>query len=447
MERDEKADQRQHDDFRKAPESEWECGLTRARDLEHDLGLEPTGSFAQESSNAGPSDAEDEFLATPEPSTPESPVPPVQAYRPPRTTPFRASPDEPESERAHAGPDVNADTRQTESEKRPPEPPRPPRPPRPPVYNPPRPPGRSQKSPSIFGPFILILLGLFFLGQSLGLVDWSLWQAVMRLWPVALIVIGLDMLLGRRGPWGRAVAVILALALVGGILVNGSPQQIETPPSIAPSARFGTPTVINHPLGEATAAQIAVESSVSRLTIGASDSEDQLVHGTVVPLVNETIEEQYEVTGGTAYYRLRSAVHVPTSSREGQGTWSLYFSKAVPIRLQLATGVGESDIDLSGLRVTELDLSTGVGDVRLTLPAQGPVTGKIDGGISQIVVRVPQDRPARIKVETGLGSVSVDSAFRKDGNYFITENFREGEDAIDLVVSGGIGQVILEIVY
>ncbi|WP_374712566.1 LiaI-LiaF-like domain-containing protein [Symbiobacterium terraclitae] len=442
MEREERADQRQQNDFGQSPANGSGRDVPQGRDASDDRSRDQAGRPGRD--DAWLSELEEDILSAHEPSTPESPVPPVQAYRPPRTTPFRTAAAGPEPGQAPNGPERDAETddKDRESERRPPQPPRAHGPQRPPTYNPPP---RSPKGPSIIGPFVLILLGLFFLGQSLGLISWSVWDALSRLWPVLLIVAGLDMLLGRRGPWGRAVAVLLALALVGGILFRSWPQ-VDTPPPIARPAPVDEALVISRPLGSATSAQIAVESSVSRLRIKASELGDELVHGSVIPLSNERIDEQYEVVDGTAYYRLRSTVSIPVDARRGQGTWDLYLSPAVPISLQLDTGVAESDIDLSGLRVTDLDVSTGVGDVRLTLPAQGAVTGRIDAGVGQIFLRVPKGRPARIKVETGLGGTDVGGGFRREDGYFITEDFRAGQEAIDLVVTGGIGHVVLQIV-
>jgi len=60
---------------------------------------------------------------------------------------------------------------------------------------------------SLVGPIILIGLGIVFLLNNLGLLSWSVWEVILRLWPILLIAIGLDILLGRRwaccsSPWG-----------------------------------------------------------------------------------------------------------------------------------------------------------------------------------------------------------------------------------------------------
>ena len=374
--------------------------------------------------------------AWPEPgfATPEPPIPPVQPYRPPHTTPFRTSlADEPEIIR----------------EDQPPRP-RAPRPEWAPTAQPPRAPVRRRSS--IVGPLLLILLGLFLLAQSLGFIDWSIWEALWRLWPVCLIALGLDMLLGRRSSWGRTAAVLLTVAAVAVALMVARPLRVETPALPAEPAQpvqqvqSGAEQVISRPLGEATEAQVVIHSQISVLTVGGGNLGDRLVQGTVVPLTNESITEEYHVDGSVAYSELRSTVHGPLDSQHGQGRWDLQLSDAVPINLRVDTGVAESAIDLSRLQVPQLDVHAGLGDVKLTLPAQGAVTGRIDAGVGQIVIRVPANRAARIRVATGIGHIAATADFRRQDGYFVTGDLQEAEEIIDLMVSGGIGQIRLETV-
>ena len=269
--------------------------------------------------------------AWPEPgfATPEPPIPPVQPYRPPHTTPFRTSlADEPEIIR----------------EDQPPRP-RAPRPEWAPTAQPPRAPVRRRSS--IVGPLLLILLGLFLLAQSLGFIDWSVWEALWRLWPVCLIALGLDMLLGRRSSWGRTAAVLLTVAAVAVALMVARPLRVETPALPAEPAQpvqqvqSGAEQVISRPLGEATEAQVVIHSQISVLTVGGGNLGDRLVQGTVVPLTNESITEEYHVDGSVAYYELRSTVHGPLDSQHGQGmTGDLQEAEEI-IDLMVSGGIGQ----------------------------------------------------------------------------------------------------------
>jgi hypothetical protein len=45
---------------------------------------------------------------------------------------------------------------------------------------------------------ILIGLGVVFLLNNPGILNWSVWDVIFRLWPVLLIAAGLDILIGRR---------------------------------------------------------------------------------------------------------------------------------------------------------------------------------------------------------------------------------------------------------
>ena len=66
---------------------------------------------------------------------------------------------------------------------------------------------------SPLGPVLLILIGGILLLNVLGVLDWSIWWSLLRLWPVLLIAAGLELLLGRW-KWGSLLATILVVAVV-----------------------------------------------------------------------------------------------------------------------------------------------------------------------------------------------------------------------------------------
>jgi hypothetical protein len=68
----------------------------------------------------------------------------------------------------------------------------------------------------LVGPILIIGVGAVLLLNTLGYLPYSIWTVLLRLWPVVLIAIGIDLLIGRRTLAGRLLALVLILALLGG---------------------------------------------------------------------------------------------------------------------------------------------------------------------------------------------------------------------------------------
>lgn len=449
---------------------------------------------------------DDQPRGTPEPTTPPPPVSPVPAYRPPRTAPFRtsalgeeatSSQDSAASEdrrgaRAGTHEPAATDTRSKTSDAGPASPGKPGsgqggaetpsgdpeagslgpgavpgaapdrsgdrggaaaspiRRPSWPQHSPPPP--RRSKHRSLAGPLVLIFVGLFFLGQSLGLIHWSFWEVIWRLWPIWLIAAGLDMLFGHRGTWGRLVVAGITIALVAGIVLGVQPMWSAEQGPERVAVQRAEPVPIAQPLEGITSAEVRIESTVSSLRLRGEAMTDHLIMGTVLPLTGEQVRWTYDTAGDRGLFRLYS--EPPTGpSGSHQGHWDLVLTDRIPITLRISTGVGESDIDLSELTVPDLDVDAGVGRVAITLPEQGAVTGRIHAGVGEVTLRVSADRPARIRVDTALGGLRADAGFLRQGDAYVTPAYAErtaaletdavDTDAIDLVVYGGVGSVHL----
>jgi hypothetical protein len=74
------------------------------------------------------------------------------------------------------------------------------------------------------GPTILIGIGILLLLSNLGMLQWSVWETIGRLWPILLIAAGLDTLVGRRSAVGSLLSALIVLALIaGGVWLIAAP--------------------------------------------------------------------------------------------------------------------------------------------------------------------------------------------------------------------------------
>ena len=78
--------------------------------------------------------------------------------------------------------------------------------------------GQKSRRGSLVGPVILIGLGIVFLLNSLGLLAWSVWEVIFRLWPILLIAGGLEIILNRVSAWGSLLALVLTVIILAGAL-------------------------------------------------------------------------------------------------------------------------------------------------------------------------------------------------------------------------------------
>jgi hypothetical protein len=291
------------------------------------------------------------------------------------------------------------------------------------------------------GPLILITLGVIFLLSNLGLLNWNVWDLIWRLWPVLLIAIGLDLLFGRRSALGALISLVLVIALIGGAVWYAATQL-----PIATGQALTTDRIAQE-RADATSADVRISFGAGQLRIGALKDSGNLIEGTVVTGPGERVLRDFRVEGGVARLALHSeGVPLgpwPWRRHEQERRWSLDLSPSVPMALNVSTGVGESLIDLSALKVTDLKVSSGVGKTEVKLPSRGRVQAKISGGVGQLIITIPEGMAARIHASAGIGGVSVPSHFSRQEGDYVVGNYAAAEDRIDLDISGGVGQVII----
>ena len=129
--------------------------------------------------------------------------------------------------------------------------------------------------------------------------------------------------------------------------------------------------------------------------------------------------------------------------------------------MDIALGVGESDLDLSDLEVTEISLNIGVGQTQIelpegeyqayveggigqttvTLPDEGQIKLNVDGGIGEIVIYISKDMAAKIYINRGISSLTIPSGYIQNEDVYTSPNYDEGDDYLELYIDQGIGNI------
>lgn len=280
-------------------------------------------------------------------------------------------------------------------------------------------------------PVLLIAAGLMLFAANLGWLDWDAIWGTLYLWPLAIIAVGVDVLL--RGNY-RLFTV--AGAVVAGVLLYGVSAERLGLSGPAPATE-----VISETLAGVSDARVAVSTSVAQLRMRSDAAAGQLLEGTVVPLRGETIQRSFDVVGGVATFTLASEggnTRLPGSNR---GRWDLTLSGRVPIDLDVDTGVGQADLDLSETQLSRLAISTGVGALTVTLPPVGGYDAAIDTGVGAATIRIPEGVAVRLVVSRGLGAISVPGEFSRSEDVYTSVGYAGSANRVDIRIDNGVGAV------
>jgi hypothetical protein len=256
----------------------------------------------------------------------------------------------------------------------------------------------------VFWPILLIAVGVIFLLSNLGLLPFDASQ-LWRLWPLILVVIGLDVLLQVSWRRGRP---------------GGEPLSID-----------------RDSLSEA---EVIVEFGAGTLRVGAGAAAGKLLEG--------------EFSDGAEYQMRPGQVRLYGSrdwSRWGwwgwwgsRGRyWDVRLTPDIPLRLRFQLGACQSNLDLGDLRVTDLALETGAADTRIQFPrAAGMTRAKIKTGAASVRLSVPDGVAARITATMAIGSLDVDTRrFLRSGAGFASPDYDTAANKLDLSIESGVGSV------
>jgi hypothetical protein len=294
------------------------------------------------------------------------------------------------------------------------------------------------RRPSIIGPLILITAGMLFLLANMGMLPFTFWELAVRFWPIILILIGLEIIFGRRSLLGALVILVLWVGLVAGVIWVAYAQG----GGIFPSGAAATEE-LSQSLGDIKSATVDLNVGFSNTTLTSlgTDTGD-LMKGTFRHSEGVRMVKTYTVAGSDGRLSLKEEGSNFILGGATASRWELALNPSLPVVLRVDGGVGRTNLDLGALNITSLQVDTGIGTMNVTTPGSGSVTMRLNGGIGSATVNIPQGVAGRLRVSSGLGSIRVDeSRFPKFGEIYQSADFASAANKIDMEVDGGIGSI------
>ncbi|HEV8669212.1 MAG TPA: DUF5668 domain-containing protein [Candidatus Limnocylindria bacterium] len=250
---------------------------------------------------------------------------------------------------------------------------------------------------SLFWPLLLITIGLVFLLVNFGFIPGVTALSLLNLWPLLLIMAGVDIAIGRRWPLA-AVGIDVTVIALGLVLLATQPQLLGSPFFIVNSGAAGERD-ISVARQSATSLSLDINGGVGRFRVSGGSTMLVEAHSN-----NEDLRlrrSTFDSGGDHADLRIDQS----SNRRVGGATAEVEtrIASDVPTDLTIDGGAGEFFVDLSAVTLRSARIDVGAASLTITLPK--PTTGvtiDVNAGASNLYIDIPDGVEARVTTTGAL---------------------------------------------
>ena len=330
------------------------------------------------------------------------------------------------------------------------------------------------KANKIIKGLTLVLIGIIFLANTFGILEWSVWSNIFKLWPLLLVSLGLSLILRGKGlSFLGPLIILLAIILGAGAIYMGinfegkivsevktlsreivieiqKAPEVELVPEVeTPSETETAPEVESAQEVEVTP-EIEEYPPIEKATIELKFNSGKLILKEFTPLLYEFISqyqykefEPFEKFSRTEKEANIIIYHSPVTekriSSNIKNNWELKLNNQIIYNLSIATGAINMDSDLSGFKVEKLYIESGVSNINLVVPKYNSKI-IINTGVSNIDIAIPKEVGAMLNIDSGIAIKNLDDFIKRNDTY-ISNNYDNSEFKTEIEIDCGVSRI------
>ena len=346
-----------------------------------------------------------------------------------------------------------------------------------------------QRRNGLFWGIALLTLGVLFLARRAGWLDVD-WHSLVNLWPLLLILAGVNLILERRAnPAAFVTTVMLAVAVpttLFGFFAHDRNRDIQfgwhhdndddndddegdhdsdnrNEDSDDDDNEDNYRSEREHRDGEST--EVHTNTFTETMDTDAREAVLKLSGGAGRFIISEPTTELIkadtkQTVGSYSMSVDRDATtHVPTielkptEEHQNIDLKDGHFESRVDVHLNskpawtmdIALGAGQGELDLSSYTIKSLKLGAGAADLDLKLGAKADQSDiKLDVGAASVTVHVPKEVGCRIKKDGAFNVEQLDDFTDVGGGEFISPGYEASKKKMLIRYNGGISHFKVE---
>ncbi len=278
-------------------------------------------------------------------------------------------------------------------------------------------------------PILLMGLGTFLLINNLGPQSWISWTKIIQLWPVLLIAVGIDIMFKGQSGWATLAGIVLTIALVGGAIWIGFQGFQVT--AVYDDIHETYPEGI-------TSADIDLSLGLGEIILTTEPTSEVLITGEVTP---EIPGGHLEKSGNLVSYQLEqnSPTFYPHTAR-----WELSLTEDLTVNLAVSNAVGEMLLDGNNIDLGSFDANQVVGRIVIQLPDSSTEDILIKQSVGTILIQIPEDARVAVDAKNGLTRVKFPSTFDLENGYYVTPGATRANADLFITIEQAVGLVTIQ---
>lgn len=291
-----------------------------------------------------------------------------------------------------------------------------------------------------FWAFLLISVGILYLGPQLGFWSVGAANSVWQLWPVLLVLFGLNLMVRRsKAEW---VIMLLAFVLAGLFVydvalrddsrfIQDNRQKSEAPRES--SINVDVPSGIERAF---------VEINTGAIEMDLGGHTDKLLQGKLTSTFAEPSLET-QINGNNAKVKLSTTrVSKKLVFRDFKNYLNLKIGNIVPTEVKIDSGASDLNLDFSDIKLAGLSLNSGASsiDAKIGSNIESNARLSFEAGASDINISFPKGIGVKIESESGLAREEFEGFTKKNG-FWENAEYASAEKKITIVLRTGASSV------
>lgn len=282
------------------------------------------------------------------------------------------------------------------------------------------------------GIFILSI-GILLLLANLGVINWTIFNSLLDLWPALLIMAGINIIFRHNEivkviTWIAFLALIIAYSILNknGILINDAKWNASK-------------TVKYERKANMERGELKLDLGGCRFSLGSSSTD--LVDAKFTDSnVKNSIEERDG--GKTAYLAFQNKKVSTSNYNSNSEDARININNGIMWNIDLDAGGINGTIDMSDLKVNNLKMEIGAANVKLMFGDKSSTMNTvIDGGASNIEAYIPRYVGVKVRMDSALSSTNLNGlGWTKQGHEYTSPNYDNASIKINMDVDMGVGK-------